>query len=162
PLQVLATEDAVERSRTRFETTKLAPFSVKGKAEPVVAHSVGPPLGRLTRESDTPFVGRERELAVLMEAFERASESRGAGVGVVAGPGMGKSRVIDETSNRAGWERIVSGHGEEYERATPYFGLRGLLADALSVRPDDEKRLRSAVARVAPRLVPWFPLIGTA
>jgi len=162
PSQVLATEDVLERSQTRFETTPLASFTPKGKAEPVVPHSVGPPLGRQAREADTPFVGRARELTVLIEAYERARDSRGAVVEVVAGPGMGKSRLIDEISNRAEWERIVSGHGEEYERATPYFGLRSLLADALSVRLDDEKRLRSTVARVAPHLEPWLPLVGTA
>ncbi|TMG83928.1 MAG: adenylate/guanylate cyclase domain-containing protein, partial [Betaproteobacteria bacterium] len=41
PGKIYATGDVLERSTTQFETTKLEPFVVKGKAEPVQAWSVG-------------------------------------------------------------------------------------------------------------------------
>ena len=41
PGQIYATADVLDRSNTLFETTKLEPFTVKGKAAPVQAWSVG-------------------------------------------------------------------------------------------------------------------------
>ena len=43
--QILSTEIVLERSRTIFETTPIAPFAAKGKAEPVKASIVGPAVG---------------------------------------------------------------------------------------------------------------------
>ena len=41
PGQIYATADVLDRSNTIFENTELAPFAVKGKAQPVQAWSVG-------------------------------------------------------------------------------------------------------------------------
>jgi class 3 adenylate cyclase/tetratricopeptide (TPR) repeat protein len=161
PSQVLATAEVLERSRTGFVTRALEPFKAKGKAEPVIAFEVGNTVGMQVRVAETPFVGRTHELAVLMDAFEQARDSRGRVVELVAGAGMGKSRLIEEISARVDWDRIVMGHGEEYERATPYFGLRDLLRDVLFIEDDGEAVLRETVARAAPHLAPWLPLVGT-
>ncbi len=51
--QILATEAALARSRTRFETEELPPFSVKGKAKPVRAFDSGRPTAA-SRHSGRP------------------------------------------------------------------------------------------------------------
>src|SRR5262249_45654234 len=67
--QILATQGVLDRSRTIFETTPIEPFRAKGKAELVRAWVVGPVTGtRAERASETPLVGRDRELAVLLSA----------------------------------------------------------------------------------------------
>ena len=50
------------------------------------------PGGRLL----SPFVGRERELAVLDEWLVQAMHGRGQVVGLVGEPGVGKSRLVAE------------------------------------------------------------------
>ena len=49
PGTIYATADVLDRSNTLFETTELAPFAVKGKAQPVQAWSVGRAKGSRTR-----------------------------------------------------------------------------------------------------------------
>src|SRR5207248_2285249 len=52
------------------------------------------------------FVGRAEEMAQLEEALERAKEGRGAVIGVVAEPGVGKSRLCQEFADRCRAEGI--------------------------------------------------------
>ncbi len=68
-----------------FETRSLGALSIKGKAEPIAAWEVVAARETRTRlqvaadRGLTPFVGRERELRLLLEAFERARRRRRAG-----------------------------------------------------------------------------------
>lgn len=52
----------------------------------------------------TPYVGRERELRALLDAFEQAKTGRGQVVFVVVEPGIGKSRLLYELRRRLGEE----------------------------------------------------------
>ena len=71
--QILSTEIVLNRSRTVFETTPIAPFAAKGKAEPVRASLVGPIVGAKEQQrSDAPLVGRDGELRALLEALDDA------------------------------------------------------------------------------------------
>jgi class 3 adenylate cyclase len=92
PGQVLTTPDVLERSRTSFETIELEPFALKGIPEPVKAHDVralatGTPEARQER---LPFVGRERELAILSAALGPVRMGFGNIVELIGEPGMGK------------------------------------------------------------------------
>src|SRR5205085_2625131 len=75
PGQIIATPVAIERSRTRFETTALPPFHVKGKTEPIEAVLVGPIIrGRAHGAMvEMPLVGRGVELATLLDAAAKAA-----------------------------------------------------------------------------------------
>jgi tetratricopeptide (TPR) repeat protein len=44
----------------------------------------------------TPLIGREAELETIRQAWQRAQEGQGQIVGLVAGPGLGKSRLAHE------------------------------------------------------------------
>jgi hypothetical protein len=44
----------------------------------------------------SPFVGREREMALLQALLVQVGESRGQVLGIVGDPGMGKSRLLYE------------------------------------------------------------------
>ena len=101
PGQMLATEDVLTQSRMAFETVPLEPFQAKGKSEPVHPFSVGAAQSRteparpLRRSS-----AATEELAVLVEAFASAEAYTGRLVELVAEPGMGKSRLIEELRAR--------------------------------------------------------------
>jgi class 3 adenylate cyclase/tetratricopeptide (TPR) repeat protein len=84
-----------------FDYEELEPASLKGKAEPVrVFHAISPRARfgtDLTRTHDTPFIGREIDLALLKGLFDKtvATDSPQL-VTVVGEPGLGKSRIVAE------------------------------------------------------------------
>jgi class 3 adenylate cyclase len=77
----------------------LDPISAKGKAEPVSAWRALHPTARVGNEERdrSPFVGRDLELSMLTQLFER-SRTRPATefVTIIAEPGLGKSRLVRE------------------------------------------------------------------
>jgi class 3 adenylate cyclase/tetratricopeptide (TPR) repeat protein len=84
----------------RFEA--LGEKRVKGKEAAVKVYRVIAPSTRRTRfdvsaeRGLTPFVGRERELDLLLDAFERAKSGRGQAVSIMSEAGLGKSRLLYE------------------------------------------------------------------
>ena len=76
-------------------TPDLSESYSKGKAEPIRAWEVISARVARTRlevEAErglTPFVGRERELQILSECFEKAKAAHGQVVFVVGEPGIG-------------------------------------------------------------------------
>jgi class 3 adenylate cyclase/tetratricopeptide (TPR) repeat protein len=162
--QILATDDVLAHSRTAFQVLPLEPFAVKGKSEPVQASAVGAAHSRTTRRTSTPLVGREDELEMLLQAFRTAASGSGQIVEIVAEPGMGKSRLIEELRARATPIYSASAECDEYETATPYhpFGtiLRTLLGLDVAGAEQDATAFEAAVEATAPQLMPFLPLIG--
>jgi tetratricopeptide (TPR) repeat protein len=65
----------------------------------------------------TPFVGRERELDLLLGALAETVQRRGC-VALVGGePGIGKSRLADQLATRARDERMRAFSGQAWEGA---------------------------------------------
>ncbi|MGH8927364.1 MAG: adenylate/guanylate cyclase domain-containing protein, partial [Acidimicrobiia bacterium] len=163
--QILATRDVLDGSRTLFETNELEPFYVKGKQQPVQAFAVGDPSGsRAAADVATPLVGREHELEVLDDAWKSAAASRGRVVELIAEPGMGKTRLLQEFLLRSGDSRIIRAECRLYQAATPYFPFRALLRQALDAEDADPQQLvdslRERVSEMAPTLLPWLALFG--
>ena len=167
PGSVLAGAEVVERSRTPFETVELEPFQVKGKKAPVVAHDVRAVAGgrESVPEATTPFVGRERELAILGATLTPVRMGLGSLVELIGDPGMGKSRLVEELLSQDAELNSIRASCEEYELSTPYYPFRGLLRSLLEVsangdRRDLAERLRSRVAPLAEEVVQWIPLLA--
>src|SRR5215470_14017213 len=88
-----------------FVLEELGPQTLKGVAEPVRASRV---LAERAMESRfaaregrlTPFIGREQEMALLIERFERAVTGEGQVVLLSGEAGMGKSRVVQTLCER--------------------------------------------------------------
>jgi class 3 adenylate cyclase len=84
-----------------FETLDLGEVSVKGRA-PARAFEVLRPRGRRARldvaieRGLTPLIGRERELATLLDRFQEAKAGRGQVVFLAGEAGIGKSRLVLE------------------------------------------------------------------
>jgi class 3 adenylate cyclase/tetratricopeptide (TPR) repeat protein len=167
PGQLLATDAVLNGSRTRFETTALEPFMVKGKAKPVQAYAVGAVSATKTviAENRVPLIGRDEELSVLQRALDSARAGRGALVEIIAEPGMGKSRLIEELRTRASEDIILSLGCELYQSSTPYYPFQGFLRGLIGIpdRATDEQsaaRLKEVVAALTPQLAPWLPLLA--
>ena len=84
-----------------FDSEELEPATLKGKAEPVRVFHAKSSRARfgadLIRTHDTPFIGREIDLAILKGIFDKtvAADSPQL-VTVVGEPGLGKSRIVAE------------------------------------------------------------------
>ena len=155
-----------DRSRTIFATTPIEPFRAKGKAEPVTASVVGSITGRRgRRDTETPFVGRDAELAALCGALDELRSGRGSVVEINGAAGIGKSRLVSQLVSASPDVRALHAVCEEYEASTPYFALRAPMRSALELGPDAQDvetgaRLREVVASADPELVAWVPLLG--
>jgi class 3 adenylate cyclase/predicted ATPase len=83
-----------------FELTDLGPTRIKGFAEPVAAFRVqgeGSADGRfeaLHGQRVTPLIGREHELAMLLERWSWAKDGEGQVVLIAGEAGIGKSRLL--------------------------------------------------------------------
>jgi class 3 adenylate cyclase/tetratricopeptide (TPR) repeat protein len=121
--------DATQRLlREAIRVEAVAPFALKGKAEPVRAWrllEVLPDIPAFTRPIRAPFIGREAELAELEEAFARAVEQRSCRLVTVLGPpGIGKSRLARELCTTVGEQaRVVVGRCVPYGEGITYWPL---------------------------------------
>ena len=163
PGQVLTTRDLLDRSRSAFETTELEPFALKGIVEPVTAldvHVISAEVA--TPERRFPFVGRERELAILSAALGPVRMGFGNIVELIGEPGMGKSRLVEELQAHAPDVLTVTTGCAQYEASTPYFAFRGLLRSLFELPQNGAApaRLRERIEELDPELVPWLPLVA--
>jgi len=96
------TEATFKLSEGLFRFEALGKNQIKGKVEPINVYRVIAPSSRRTRfdvsaeRGLTPFVGRERELELLIDAFGRAKGASGQAFSIVAEAGIGKSRLLYE------------------------------------------------------------------
>ena len=91
-----------------FELKPLGPQALKGFDAPVPAWAVLREAENVSRfeasrsQSMTPFVGREHEVALLLDRWRDASEGAGQVVLLSGEAGIGKSRVLAALSERIG------------------------------------------------------------
>ena len=120
----------------------------------------------------SPFVGRERELAVLDEWLAQARHGRGQVIGLVGEPGVGKSRLIAELRRRHATDTtpaaqevlVLEGRCMAYGRLIPYLPVRDLLSACLHLpeSTDGETlclRLTEALQALDAALVPSLPAL---
>ncbi|MFL6238872.1 MAG: adenylate/guanylate cyclase domain-containing protein [Actinomycetes bacterium] len=165
PGHVLATGPVLERCGSAFTVAALPPFLVKGKKEPVAAYDIGEVRAtRLDVDSDRlPLVGRDDELALLVDSATEVSAGSGRVIELVAEPGMGKTRLLAEAIERwpVGTLRVVC---DDYEAGIPYQPVRRLLLGALDLADDADEvdiaaRLSGLIDDRAASLAPWRPLL---
>ena len=169
PGEIYASGSVLERSATRFETTELEPFLVKGKAKPVQAWSVGVAIGRPkhTAAEDYPVFGRREEMRILREAQNSVRNRIRRTIVLRGEAGLGKTRLLDEVLKDCGDFAVTGATGETFTSTTPYIAWRDVLRELIGVQwesPPDEvvARLRELIARHDPSLMAWLPLIATA
>lgn len=127
----------------RFET--LGEKKVKGKEEPVNVYRVIAPSTRRTRfdvsteRGLSPFVGRERELDLLMDAFVRAKSGRGQAISIVSEAGIGKSRLLYELRKAIANEdaTFLEGKCLSYSRGIAYHPVIDILKANFDVLEGD-------------------------
>jgi tetratricopeptide (TPR) repeat protein len=94
--------------------------------------------GRGTRYQ-SPFVGRERELALLHARLTQVVQGQGQVVGILGEAGMGKSRLLEEFRRSLTGQPVPYhvGHCLPYGQATPYLPVRDLLRQCCGLTETD-------------------------
>ncbi|HKH46709.1 MAG TPA: adenylate/guanylate cyclase domain-containing protein [Thermoanaerobaculia bacterium] len=145
PGSVLVSETTWRMVQGEVQAEALSPTQVKGKAAPVQAFRV---LGLAASQAEqtilgtglrTPFVGRERELAVLDELREQAESGQGQIVGIAGEAGSGKSRLLYEIRHRA-WSAPaawLTGRCLSYGTGSPFLPLRHMLRNEWGINEGD-------------------------
>ena len=109
PGQIVVSESTLQTVEGYCNSNYLDEYSIKGIPEPVKTWEVLSGRGARTRleiEAErglTPFIGRERELMLLQECYEKTRSEQGQMVLIVGEPGIGKSRLLLEFSRPAKW-----------------------------------------------------------
>jgi class 3 adenylate cyclase/tetratricopeptide (TPR) repeat protein len=119
PDEIVIGADTYRLVRDAVLADPLDPLTVKGKTEPLSVyrvHKVDPAAAGFARRLDAPIVGRQRELSLLVGAFDRAVSDQASHLFTVLGVGgVGKSRLVDafvvELGDRA---TVMSGRCPPY------------------------------------------------
>jgi class 3 adenylate cyclase/predicted ATPase len=113
PGNVVVSESTRRLLGRTFELKALGPQQLKGFKAPVPAWSIVRESENVTRfeashsEAMTPFVGREHEVALLIDRWRTAVEGEGQ-VALLSGEaGIGKSRILAALRERIGDERHI-------------------------------------------------------
>jgi ABC-type oligopeptide transport system substrate-binding subunit/class 3 adenylate cyclase len=164
PGGVLVGSQTYERVEPLFVWGEPRELELKGKAEPVVAYPVTAPAptpGSVRGlDVQTPFVGREGEMARALASAEATLTGSGRVLFFTGEPGIGKSRLLSELR---GWfesatpphgrARWIEGRCVSYGESMPYWPFRDLLRSWLGVLADEpELRVRVALRRNVQRL----------
>jgi class 3 adenylate cyclase len=98
---ILADETTYRATRGAVDYQQAEPVDAKGKAEPIRVWTAVAAHSRfgvdVAHEARSELVGRERELSIVKDAFERARHERTPQLLTLVGvPGIGKSRLVYE------------------------------------------------------------------
>jgi len=189
-LQAAAPVDGILVGNATFRATRNmieyreAPLvDAKGKSQPLHAWEVVAARSRfgidvMEQQRRSPLVGRERELAVLVDAFERCKGERTAQLVTLVGvPGIGKSRLVAELFQTLDadpglyWWR--QGRSLPWGESQSFWALAEIVkAQAGILETDDARDAEAKLARLVTELVPegeraWVeshvrPLVGIA
>jgi len=132
-----------------FQLKSVGPTKVKGVRAPLEVYEVTG-LGPLRTHFQlsawrglTKFVGRDREMDAMARAAELAKAGHGQIIGVVAEPGVGKSRLFFEFKirNQSGW-MVLEAVSTSYDKASTFQPVIDLLHAYLRILPEDDGRTR--------------------
>ncbi|HEY8732588.1 MAG TPA: adenylate/guanylate cyclase domain-containing protein, partial [Candidatus Limnocylindria bacterium] len=134
-------------TRSAIEYAARPPVSAKGKPEPIRAfravrpRSAVPEQARGLPAMRAQLVGRQRELHLLLETFERVRDERRAHVFTLVGnAGIGKSRLVGEVLARvagSGSARVLRGRCLPYGAGITYWPLMEIVRNDAEISSDD-------------------------
>src|SRR5262245_9019868 len=156
---VALSDSAAQSLGRRFEIVRHA------EAGRVAARLVGPGSSDV-RFGPSEFLGRQRELALLEGLLERAIEGRGQ-VALIAGePGIGKSRLVYEFTERQTPEEhaLLVGQCVSYGTQVPYHLTLDMLRHVCGLQDTDQPdaivtKTHAVLERMGAAKARWAPYV---
>ena len=128
-----------------FELEDLGEFSVKGVEDPLPvfalleAGAARTRVERLDGAGLSTFMGRDLEMETLKAAYAESEAGRGQVIGIVGGPGLGKSRLFREFSRyvekQGGFTLTV--HNPSHGKDVPLSGFLAAMRSYFRIDPND-------------------------
>ncbi|HVY78457.1 MAG TPA: adenylate/guanylate cyclase domain-containing protein [Solirubrobacterales bacterium] len=149
PGKAYLTESTAGLAHGFMELADLGQFEIKGSSHPVGVFElagVGSARSRLdlSRERGfSRFVGRDEEMATLDAALGQAERGEGAAIGIVAEPGVGKSRLCHEFAERCrerGVE-VFECQAQAHGRTIPFMPVLQMLRSYFGIADGDPERI---------------------
>jgi len=165
PGRAYLTESTADLARGYLDLRDLGEFEIKGASRPVQVFElagVGQARSRLdlARERGfSQFVGREEELGRLEAALGRAKEGEASAVGIVAEPGIGKSRLYHEFAQRcrAKGLEVFEAQAQAHGKTIPFMPILQMLRSFYGIDDQDPEQLaREKIAGRSLLLDPAF------
>ena len=156
PGTTYVTEDTFKLTEGFFRFEALGEKQVKGREEPVKVYQVIAPSTRRTRFDVsaewglTPFVGRERELELLLDGFERVKAGKGQAFSIVSEAGCGKSRLLYEFRKAVANEDVnfLEGRCLSYSRGVAYHPVIDILKSNFDIQEGEgDSEIREKVKK---------------
>ena len=150
------TGDTFKLTEGLFRFEGLGQRVIKGKQAPVDVYRAIAPSTMRTRfdvsaeRGLTPFAGRERELELLLDGFERSKAGRGQAFSITAEAGVGKSRLLYEFRKIVTSEDVLFLEGRclSYSRGVAYHPTVDILKANFNIREGDgDSEIRAKVKR---------------
>lgn len=159
PGKAYATQHTAELAAGFLDLRDLGEFEIKGSSRPLRIFElagVGSARGRLDVARGrglSRFVGRGEEMSQLTEALDAAAAGEGRVVGIVADPGVGKSRLCVEfvETARASGVEVYEAHCQAHGRSLPLMPVLEMVRSYFRI--DDRDSPREAREKVAGRLM---------
>jgi class 3 adenylate cyclase/tetratricopeptide (TPR) repeat protein len=157
PGEVLIGAETYRLTRDAVRAEPADPVPAKGKAEPVLAYrleDVAAGVAGHTRRLDAPMVGRDRELALLRQAFERVTTDRACHLFTVLGAaGAGKTRLVEEFAAQVdAGATVLRGRCLAYGEGITFWPVVELVSQAagLSILDPPEEAQRKLLTVIGP------------
>jgi class 3 adenylate cyclase/tetratricopeptide (TPR) repeat protein len=156
PGTTYVSDDTFKLTEGLFRFEALGEKEIKGKEKPLKVYQVIAPSSRRTRfdvsaeRGLTPFVGRERELELLLDGFERSKERRGQAISIISDAGIGKSRLLYEFRKAVTNEYVtfLEGRCLSYSRNVAYHPVVDVLKANFEIQDNDtDQEIREKVTR---------------
>jgi len=156
PGTTYVTEDTFKLTEGFFRFEALGEKQIKGKEEAVRVYQVIAPSARRTRfdvsaeRGLTPLVGRERELELLLDGFQRAKLGKGQAFSIISEAGVGKSRLLYEFRKAVANEDVnfLEGKCLSYSRGVAYHPVIDILKSNFDIQEGDgDQEVREKVKR---------------
>lgn len=158
---------------SQFDYEHLGRHDVKGFAEPVealrvvAARAVETRFAAMRAATPTPLVGRDREIALLLDRWSQAKTGEGQVVLVSGEAGIGKSRILLDLEQAIGGDphAIVRFQCAPYHQNSAFWPVVEHLRRTAAFRPDDSDeqrldRLVTLLEEVFPSLHDRLPVFA--
>jgi predicted ATPase/class 3 adenylate cyclase/ribosomal protein L40E len=152
PGTIYVTKETFEQTEGYFRFEALGAQYIKGKAEPLEVYKVIAPSSRRTRfdisaeRGLTPFVGRQRELELLIDGYRRSRAGRGQSFSIVSEAGLGKSRLLYEFRKKIVHDNVtfLEGRCLSYSRWIAYHPIIDVLKSNFNLAEADKDKTIAA------------------